>query len=481
MNPALAAPPPWQAALLPAALAAALLGGLAVALAGPTALAAALGAALVLAIAARPVLGPCLWLLLGPLIVGIARGEGAMVLRPNEALLLATAAGIGLRLLWDRHCGVLRLPRPQPLDLAVLALAVAGSILPLALRWGRGLPLSADDVLYALVFVKYLMLYVLFRLAVRTEREVALCLVLALAAAAAVAVVGVLQVKNLAGVPALLDAYYDAPFTAPVGPVTERGTSTIASPFGVADMMGICLAVAIAWLLQGSPHRLPLLAGVGLYLAGCLAAGSFSGYIGAGVVALATGLVAGRLLKLLAAMVPTALVATVLFWPTVANRLEGFDSRMGLPRSWLGRVENLERFVWPELFSGFNWLWGVRPSARIPAPETWRDWVYIESGHAWLLWAGGVPLLLAFLVLSGVAASSLFRIAAGGRGPVAVAAAAGFAGTAMIFVLMLFDPHLTVRGCADLFFPVLALALVRHEGGESPAGGERCASARGWS
>ena len=53
-------------------------------------------------------------------------------------------------------------------------------------------------------------------------------------------------------------------------------------------------------------------------------------------------------------MVPTALVATVLFWPTVANRLEGFDSRMGLPRSWLGRVENLERFVWPELFSGFT-------------------------------------------------------------------------------------------------------------------------------
>jgi hypothetical protein len=463
---------PWRTALLPVASAIALVAGLLAAMLGPAVLPPALGLMLVLLIAAKPVLGPFLWLLLCPLIVGIARGEGAMLLRPNEALLLAIAAGVGLRLLWDGRRGVPWWPRPHPVDLGMVALAAAGFLLPLALRYGRGLDVSTDDLLYALVFVKYLALYLLFRLAVRRPREVAACLVLAMVAGAIVAAVAVLQVKDLAGVPALLDAYYDAPFTAPVGPITDRGTSTVASSFGVADMMCLCLAVATAWLLRRPANPVPLLIGAALFLAGCLAAGSFSGFIGAAVVALATGLVAGRLLRLLAVMVPTALVATVLFWPTVAGRLEGFDSRMGLPKSWLGRVENLERFVWPELLSGLNWLWGVRPSARIPAPEAWRDWVYIESGHAWLLWSGGVPLLLAFLALSWVVARHLFPIARDGQGPIAIAAAAGFAGMAMIFVLTLFDPHLTVRGCADLLFPLLALALVRHDRGsllpESP-------------
>lgn len=454
--------PPTPIAI-PAAVGLALLGGLAAAVIGPPALALALGAALVAAIALRPMIGAGLWLALGPLIVGIARGDGAMVLRPNEALLLIVMAGLAMRAAWLAWNGERWLPRLGRIDLAVAALAASGCLIPLTVRYGRGLDLSADDVFYALVFVKYFLVYVLFRLAVREPEEVATCLRLALASSAVVSVVAVLQVKDVAGVPELLNRYYDAPFTAPVGPITERGTSTVASPFGVADVMCLCLAITIAWLLRGGAARLPLLAAAAVFVAGCLAAGSFSGYIGAAIVAVSVGFVGGRLLKLTVAMVPAALVATVLFWPTVANRLQGFDSRMGLPKSWLGRIENLERFVWPELFSGLNWLWGVRPSARIPAPEAWRDWVYIESGHAWLLWSGGVPLLAAFLVLSWVVCRDTFVIARRGSGPVAAAATAAFAGMAMIFVLMLFDPHLTVRGCADLFFPLLALAMVGQD------------------
>ena len=454
---------PWPSAALPLAIAATLLAGLAVAVAGPAVVALVLGAMLVLIMAMRPIIGAGLWMMLGPLIVGIARGEGAMVLRPNEALLVVIMASLGLRSIWLRHRGHAWLPQPCPADFAMAALAVTGCVMPLAIRYGRGLEIAADDVLYALVFVKYLVVYALFRLAVRTPAEVAFCLKLALVAGAVVGVIAVLQVKGVAGVPDLLDRYYDAPFTAPVGPITERGTSTLASPFGVADMMCLCLAIAIAWLLRWPGSRPLLLAGGAVFLAGCLSAGSFSGYIGISIVAIGTGLVCGRLLKLTTVMVPTALVATILFWPTIANRLQGFDSRMGLPKSWLGRVENLERFVWPELFSGLNWLWGVRPAARIAAPEAWRDWVYIESGHAWLLWSGGVPLLVAFLALSWIVARDSYRIARDGQGPVAIAAAAAFAGTAMIFALTLFDPHLTVRGCADLFFPLIALAFVGQD------------------
>jgi hypothetical protein len=143
----------------------------------------------------------------------------------------------------------------------------------------------------------------------------------------------------------------------------------------------------------------------------------------------------------------------------VATRLDGFQSYQGLPRSWIGRVANLERFFWPEVFSGFNWLLGVRPAARVAAPEMWRQWVYIESGHTWLLWTGGLPLFLAFFFFNWVAFRDLRRIAID-DGPIGTAAAAGFASALMIFVLMLFDAHLTVRGTADLFFPLLALAVM---------------------
>ncbi len=459
---ALALPPRvW----LPLAIGGVLLGGIAAAVIGPPVIVPLLGAGLLLAIARHPLFGAWLWLGLGPLVVGIARGQGAMVLRPNEALLLLLAAGIGLRVLWLGWRGERWWPPLVRIDFAVAGLTVAGSLVPLVLRYGRGLPVTPDDILYALVFVKYFLAYALIRLAVREPGQVASCLRVILGVTVVVGIVAILQVKDLAGVPYILDHYYDAPFTAPVGPITERGTSTLATPFGVADVTCMCIAIAIAWLMQGAKHRLLLLGAAAVFVGGCLAAGSFSGYIGIVVVTLTVGFARRRLLSLMTAMVPAGLVAAILFWPTVANRLEGFDSRMGLPKSWLGRVENLERFVWPELFSGLNWLWGVRPAARIPAPEAWRDWVYIESGHAWLLWAGGVPLLAAFLAMSWIVGRETFRTARHGTGPVAIAAAAALAGMAMIFTLMLFDPHLTVRGCADLFFPLMALAVVGQAGG----------------
>jgi hypothetical protein len=448
--------------LLVISLAAAI--GLSVALSGASLAAVAVTAAisLVVVIAAAPVTGAFLWLFVGPLIVGVARGPGLMGLRPNEALLLVAAAGIGLRIIWQMARGERFMPRIGAIDISIVMLVITGSILPLVFRYGRGMDVSTDDFLYALVFIKYLILYALFRLAVTTPRQVETCLKIALISGVSVAIIALLQVKGLFGVPDLLHRYYDSPFEGLVGPSTQRGTSTIASSFGLADMMAMCLAITMAWLsLRGRHYPVLWLAGA-MLLAGCIAAGSFSGIIGLGVVVFAVGHVTRRLLAQLALLVPAAALSLAVFWQVIAARLAGFDRYQGLPRSWIGRLENLERFFWPEVFSGFNWLLGVRPAARVAAPETWRNWVYIESGHTWLLWTGGVPLLIAFLCFSWIVCRDLRSVALADLGPVGVAAAAGFASAVMIFVLMLFDPHLTVRGSADLFFPLLALSLVVH-------------------
>lgn len=456
-----------------AAAAIALLGGAALAVTGgsPIIPAAFIGLALLASIAAFPALAAYMWLVLAPLIVGIARGDGLMVLRPNEALLFLLVAGLGLNLGWKFLRGELQLPRFQRLDTAMVLLVFTGSVLPLLVRYGRGLDVSTDDVLYSFVFIKYLLLYAVFRLTIVTQAQVATSLKLILAAGFVVALIGLLQVSGQFGVADLLGRFYDAPFEGSSGASLLRGSSTLASSFGLADTMAMCLAMALAWLAEKNRQLVWLLPAGALYVGGCIAAGSFSGMIGLGVVFVTVGLMTGRLLALAAVAVPAVAVALAAVWPVVAARLDGFDSYQGLPHSWIGRLANLQTFFWPEVTSGINWLVGVRPAARVAAPERWREWVYIESGHTWFLWVGGLPLLVAFLWFTWVLLRDTARREPGAAWSATVARRSAFAATLMIFVLTLFDPHLTVRGTADLFFPLIALAIV--PGASRPATGAR--------
>src|SRR6478609_1753755 len=195
---------PYNALLL-TAIAAAVVGGVLGGLnAPPQSVFVAAGALLVGIIFFNPAAGAWTWLLVGPLVVGVARGGGLGILRPNEALLLILAVGIGLNALgrWSRRERVY--PEVGAIDLAMLALVVTGSVMPVLLRYGRGLQLTSDDILYSLVFVKYFGLFVLFRMALRSDREVGISLRLTLISATVVAIVAVLQARNLFNVPGIL-------------------------------------------------------------------------------------------------------------------------------------------------------------------------------------------------------------------------------------------------------------------------------------
>jgi hypothetical protein len=160
-------------------------------------------------------------------------------------------------------------------------------------------------------------------------------------------------------------------------------------------------------------------------------------------------------------MIPVLLAALWLLKPVLESRLSDIDPASGLPVSWLGRLDNLHTFFWPTLFRGANFVLGIRPSARVPTTKYAAGWVWIESGYTWLLWAGGIPLLLAFLYF-------LRENIRGNLGPartrqdaVGVAALAVVVTLSVVAVAMLLDPHLTYRGSGDLLFALLALAGVR--------------------
>ena len=301
-------------------------------------------AALVIAIVLRPQFAAYVYLIATPLIVGIARGDALPILRPNEALLAIIILGLGIRALIAVLRGEPYRLSASGVDLAFILLAVCASALPLAFRLGRGEPVSTDDLLYAIVLWKYYAIYRVFCESIATPKQIAVCLWLSMTSAIVVALVAILQVNNLLGVPEFLLAHFDNPFQATARVVIDRGTSTIASSFGVADSMMINLAIVMAMLSRGHPNWRTLSICGGIFVFGCIAAGQFSGYIGLAVTVLTVGILTGRLRQTLVVTISVACIAVVFLWPVLAERLSGFDSLAGLPASWINRLENLEDF-----------------------------------------------------------------------------------------------------------------------------------------
>jgi hypothetical protein len=411
----------------------------------------------VVLVAVRPQVGAYALIGVTPLVVGIDRGVLLPVLRPNEGLLLVAGAGLAIRALTRFTTGAPIHFRMGRVDIALVALAVTSSLLPLCWMFATGRDIGTDDLLYAATLWKYLLLYVVVRVGIRTERQVRIAIGLALASGVVVAVIAVLQSLHLFGVPELLGRWY-APHDDQEALNIGRGTSTLSSAIGVGDVMAFLLAGSIAWWKRDVRLR-PLMAVLAIvFLLGGIGSGQFSAVFALVIAAVVAALLTGTIKRVALVAVPLLVASVLLLQPVIETRLEGFQSREGVPHSWSARLENLETFFWPEIAKDWNWTFGVQTSARVPATEPWRDWVYIESGYTWLVWNGGLPFLIAFIVFVVLALRALVPIARTRDDSIGVAATASAAAVAVVAVLMLLDPHLTMRGTADLGFALLALA-----------------------
>jgi hypothetical protein len=388
-----------------------------------------------------------------PLTAGLSRNGFIPLLRIHEALLILVGAGVCLRA-FVQICRGHRLPlRLGPLDAAMLLMAVTSSVLPLLWLTARGLVPTTDDLLYTATMWKFYALFLLVRASIRTERQVRRSLQLSIAAGALVAVVAILQSLGVAGVSQLL-ALYGGDLGGEVG----RGSATLGSSIGVGDVMAYNFGICVALLLRTSRPRRLIVPLAGLFALGALGSGQFSGVIGLVVTTVAIAVLTRRARWLLPTLVPVAAVGALVLRPVIDSRLDSVEAATGLPQSWYIRYVNLDRYVWPELLTGNNWLFGVRPTAYITIDASWGPIIWIESGHTWLLWTGGIPFLLAYLLFMWVAIRYTASIARSRRGPIGVAALGSFASLVVTFVLMSFDPHLTMRGTGDLLFSLLALA-----------------------
>jgi hypothetical protein len=404
----------------------------------------------------RPVLAAVLVAAITPFVAGIDRGRLLPVLRPNEALVVFLAGVLLLRAVVRAPTGWRPRLRVTPLEWTVVAMASANSVVLLVVMVLRGQDVGGDDLSYALVLWKYLALYALVRSSVHSDRDVQWCLWAALASATVVGVIGMLQALDLAGVRGMLVGLY-APFGYTGALAVPRGGSTLGLPAATADLLILNLVAAMGlWWKDHRHGPVLLLAGV-VCIGGTFAAAEFSSAFGLAIAVVCTGLVRGRLGIL--RLAPFGLLgATGAMWPVIQHRLAGFQSVSGLPVSWTTRIANLENYFFPQLFSGTNPLLGVRPSARVVAEHQGTGFVWIESGYVWLLWGGGLPLLLSFLAFVVVALRTLGPWARRQGSATSVAALAAFVGVVVCAALMVFDPHITYRGSADWLFSLLAMS-----------------------
>lgn len=403
---------------------------------------------------AKPAAAAYILILFTPLIVGVNAGSVVPLLRPNEALMFLFALVIAVRWIVTVRTGDRYFPRLDRVDLSLIAFGVTSSVAPLIMMVVRERAIQMDDLLYSLVIWKLMAEYIVVRSVISTREQAMRCLWLSMLAGAVVCLVGIMQSLGKFGVSAFLAHYY-APLNVTEAVSAGRGSSLLGLPAAVADLAIINLAIAVALISRGNRWRW-LLGGLAVIFAfGVVAAAEFSTLIGM-VVAVIVIIVLTRSSRIIAYAIPIAAVGAVLLWPVIAIRLNGFQSASGLPISWLTRLHNLETYFLPTLSSGYNWILGVQPSARVIAENQQFGYVWIESGYIWLLWGGGLPLLASYLAFAGACIRKGWAFSR--RADVA-----GVAGTALAAVmcsevfLMLFDPHVTYRGAGDLLFMLLAL------------------------
>jgi murein biosynthesis integral membrane protein MurJ len=405
----------------------------------------------------RPAWAAYLLIFLTPLILGLNASSIIPLVRPNEALIPLFGAMLAGRWLLLARTGRIKPPDISRLDVTLVVLAVASSILPLLMMVARQRAITSDDLLYSIVLWKLLAEYIIVRCAVTTREQVMRCLWLSMWCSWIVSMIGILQSLKLHIVTNLLVKYY-TPSNSTSAVSIGRGSSLLGLPDAVADLAILNLAIAIALLWRGHRRRL-LLVGLAITYAFSVAASAeFASIIGL-VVAFAVIITITKWRRIVLYAIPIVLIGAVVLWPVIETRLSGFGNGNLLPQSWVVRLNNLETYFWPTMFSDWNWILGVRPSARVVVPNQEYGYVWIESGYTWLLWGGGIPLVASYFWFVRVAVRKGLAYARRTDAAGIVGFAVAVAVTSQA-VVMIFDPHLTYRGSGDAIFMILALLRV---------------------
>lgn len=405
----------------------------------------------------RDRIGPLLvgcYVLLMPLLAGMPRGSLAPLVRPTEILQIAiTAVGLALAIA-AASAGNRWFLQLRPLEWWLGAAVVASSVVPLLWLMARGRPITLQDLTSSLPLLKYAALYLLVRVTVRTERDAGLIIRFAVAGALVVSLVTFAQAAGVGFVTDALGRWF---VSSPSDLVDiGRATTTIGSSIATGSYLAVSCGLALSRALGArSGSWLLITAALG---SATVATGQIGAVLALAILVVLIARFHSRSPQVIALAFPFIAATLFLVWPVVDARLADLDPTTGLPTSWLIRWTNVTELYWPSLADG-GWILGVGPNAVIVPPDIWRDQVFLESGYLWLLWVGGLPLLIAAAGFLLAAFRDLDYSTVTSGSPIHATRLAARASVAMIAVMSVLDPHLTLRAEADLLFTMLAVGM----------------------
>ncbi|MEM7092954.1 MAG: sugar transferase [Actinomycetota bacterium] len=391
------------------------------------------------------------YIFLMPLIAGFPRDQIVPFMRLSEvvqvgatgaALLCAVAAyRIGGR--WSFV--------PRPVDWCMFAVGVFGSIVPVMSLMARGESFDQLAILGAFPLAKYLGLYLLVRLAVKTSADIRAVLLAALGGACIVALLAIPEGLGI-GPTGEMTSRLVQPDESPVP--DGRARTLLGSPISTGAVLAICSSIAFGFAIVR--RQLFWLMVTGLLFFGVFASGQISTYLAIGAVLGAAAWHYKVILRSILIGLPLAIVAGIVMLPVLQARLADSAAGSIVPRSWRIRWVNVTEIYWPSIADG-GWILGVSPNTILEPPDLWRDEVFLESGYLWMLWVGGLPLLVAFVALLITAWRTL---SVETTEPIhEIARVSARALIVFMAVFNIIDPHLTLRGGADLFYVLLPSAL----------------------
>lgn len=392
-----------------------------------------------------------IYVLIMPFIAGVPRGELIPLVRLNEVLQFGLL-GLGVLIAITGYAAGRRWRfEIAPVDWWMFAVAFCGSFLPLASLLARGESFDFDSVVESMALFKYFLLYLLARTALRSTTDVAAVMMAVLVATTGVAGLALLEgfgVGPTGGITRSIVSDGQA------GAGEGRAYTMLGSAISTGAVLAMSAAVVYGLVITRR-HVAPL--GVlGVVMLGVLATGQMTSLLAIVVVLGVAALHYRVAIKSIIIGVPVLLGAGLVAMPIIEQRLADSAGRSVIPQSWLIRWANVTELYWPSISDG-GWIIGVDPDTVLVPPDTWRAEVFLESGYLWMLWVGGLPLLLCFCG---------FLIAAWRSCNVettdpTIEVARVTARCAIVFMVVfnIIDPHLSLRGGADLLYVLVPAAL----------------------